>query len=159
MFTNLIITGLFFLSAMAQTSLIQSGPAGFNFFPLHLIIGLLVLHRYSPPVGSLWFLLTIPMAIWGFQPGSVWSYFGIAIVGLILVNRLFTTRSVYALLGLGFVMSSLYLLINLSFGQLHLNLNQIMIFEFEMLIGLFFGNLISSYWRKFSSRWIYIRGV
>lgn len=159
MFINLIITSLFFLSVVAQTSLIQSGPVNFIFFPLHLIIGLLVFHRYSPPVGSLWFLLTIPLAIWGFQPGSAWSYLSIALVGLILVNRLFTTRSVYALLGLGLTMSLLYLVINLSLGALHLNLTQIIIFVFEILFGLFIGNLISSYWQKFSSRWIYIRGV
>lgn len=159
MFINIIIAGLFFLSALAQTSLIQSGSINFNFFPLHIIIGLFVLHRYYPAVGSLWFILTIPLAIWGFLPGSAWSYLGVALFGLVLVSRIFTTRSVYALIGLGLSVSLLYLIINFSLGELSLKIIQIITFEAEVLSGLFICNIISSYWRKFSSRWIYIRSV
>ncbi len=159
MFTSLILASLFFLSTVLQSSLIHSWPPAWNFFPLHLIIGLIIMHRHNISTGALWFLLTIIPALWGFHPGSAWSYLAVALVSFLLISRLFTNRSVYALLGLGITISALYLAMNLALGEINFDVSQIIIFEIETIFGLYIGNLLASYSQRLAARWIYVRGL
>lgn len=158
MSTGLLLCGLFYLSTVVQTSLIHSLPRPVSLFPIHLIVGLLVAHRTSPLNGVIWFLLTIPFAWSGLQPGSGWSYLWLAASTYFLISRLFTTRSVYALIGLGLTVVIPYTILNLFLGRTNLNWQEFAFYLIFVVLGLYLGFITASYLQRLWSRWVYVKG-
>jgi hypothetical protein len=150
---------IFALSATTQISLVHSLTGIWNFFPLHLCVGLIIMHRYQASLGAIWFIVTAIVSIWSLQPGHPLSYLSVAAAGYFLLNRLFTTRSVYALLGLGLTVSALYLVLNLWLDNWSMSASDMIIFELQTIFGLYFGNLLARFVTRLSSRWLYVRGL
>jgi len=103
-----VITSFGFITSLfIQTSVIGALDSPLSFLPLHFAIGCTILHRGRMELGALWLALTPLASIWtGFVIGSWWSYMAVAILGPILILRIFAKRSFLALLGLNW---SLYL--------------------------------------------------
>ncbi|MFA6522133.1 MAG: hypothetical protein WCT24_00890 [Patescibacteria group bacterium] len=94
-----------FLLSLVQGTLLVTLPAPWNAIPLTFIVGVLVLHRHGPWSGILWFLSTgIFLPLLGFSAFPAWQFVLFGILGAFLVTRIITTRSVYALLGLGYLL-------------------------------------------------------
>lgn len=158
MSTGLLLCGLFYLSTAIQTSLVHSLPRPFSFFPIHVIVGLLIAHRTGPQNGVIWFLLTLPFVWSGLQPGTTWSYLWLAGSSYFLISRLFTTRSVYALIGLGLTVIVPYLAINLLFDRLTFSWLEFGYFLIFVILGLYLGFIIATYLQRLWSRWVYVKG-
>ena len=99
---------LFFVTSIAQTSIMDSLVLPLNLFPLHLLVGILVLHRAGPELGASWFVASaFILPLFGFDAFPWYAYFAVAIAGVLFTTRIFTNRSVYALVGMSL---SLYLI-------------------------------------------------
>ncbi len=99
---------LFFVTAIAQTSIMDSLVLPLNLFPLHLLVGMLVLHRSGPELGASWFIASaLVLPLFGFDVFPWYAYVAVAIAGVLFTTRVFTNRSVYALTGMSL---SLYLI-------------------------------------------------
>lgn len=168
MLNDFLLAMLFCLSALVQVSLVASLNSSLALFPLHFIIGIVVLHRSGITAGSLWFVssaLFLPLI--GFRGGVWFSYFCVAILGIMLSKKIFTNRSVYALEGLGIVLFCLFTLLNLIFGLLipaWYNLPSLGTYLHEqvtallfVIVGLYLGFIISKYVKEVAQSTFLIR--
>jgi hypothetical protein len=141
-----------FISFFEGTWLSSAGNPWFC-FPVVMTIGILVMHRRGPISGIVWFFLAaILVPFLGFSVFPSWPYPFIGVFGVLLVLRLFSTRSIYALLGFGAILYLSYLVLLLlgwmftgHFGSmLLLHPFSVFIFGFFFLmIGLTIGFTIS----------------
>ena len=96
------------LGIMESSSLWLFQPSWFSAFPLLVIGGFLVLQRVGLGEGMMWFVALMLLR------GEVMLFVILALAPL-LITRLFTTRSVYALLGSGMTAYGAMILVTLSF--------------------------------------------
>lgn len=157
MTTNIAVLLAFFLGILFQNSFIQSLNGHLSFIPIMLIIGIIVLHRAGPIHGALWFTLMAFVA-WMTPTLFGWGivYLALAIIGPILMLRVFTHRSIYALAGLGLSLYSVFGLIHMLFHPLY----QVSYFfsgYLFLLTGLYIGFLVSKYTEDLIKRSLYVR--
>ena len=82
---------LFIVTLILQSSFIMALGEPFHLISLPLLIGTLILHRGSIHQGLIWFTLVAALQwIFGFAVFSFWIYPLIALIGSLLVSRLFT---------------------------------------------------------------------
>lgn len=105
--------GFFFTSLIAVT-VVPSLPAPLAYTPLVMITGLLTMHRVGVGPGVAWLALGgLFLSFTGIAPGAFVPHVVSALVAVLLVERVFATRSVYALLGLGLVTGLCTLVVDL----------------------------------------------
>lgn len=92
----------FLVTTTIAATIVPSLPLPLAFLPLMLATGLLVMHRVGSIPGALWIVLGagLVQGIGAVQGELLPACIG-AIGGAVLVERVFASRSVYALLGLG----------------------------------------------------------
>jgi len=96
-----------------QSSFISALPEPLFLIPMHLLLGIAVLHRGGMFWGSFWFLACWPIFMLLDTPiGIGWTYIILAGLGPFLVYRIFATRSLFALFGLGITLSVTYYISN-----------------------------------------------
>ena len=113
MLNDIGIACLFLLSAFLDVTLIHALGEPLALLPLHFIIGVIVLHRGGAVSGALWFgfsALLLPMI--GFDSGTLLGYVATGALGFVLTKRVFTNRSVYALVGLGAALYTAFAVVN-----------------------------------------------
>jgi len=100
--SNILVGLLFIISYGFEQYIIQILPYPWSIFQLSFIIGVLIIHRYDRYIGSVWLvLLGIAPLFGGWRGHSFIAFLISAIISHIFVSKLFTNRSVYALMGLG----------------------------------------------------------
>lgn len=97
----------FLLLLTLESSVIWAFQGWVSAIPLMMIVGLLVLQRIGIPEGVAWFLVLAVLR------GDIVA-FTIALIGPALTMRVFSTRSLYALLGIGIVSHAAGILILLA---------------------------------------------
>lgn len=101
----------FVCTSLLAATAVPSLPVPLAFFPLMLGGGILVMNRVNVLHGALWLALSgIVLGVIGTAPGRLSAYIVTAAVGLVLADRVFAKRSVYALLGLGVSMGTVFVL-------------------------------------------------
>ena len=146
---------LFFLCLALQGSLIFSLPKPLAFIPLMFIVGVLITHRSESVYGAVWFLLSaVLLPLFGAGPGTFISYIAVAIVSLLVTDRLFANRSVYALIGLG---GTLFLAYAFSRFLFFATINVYLYGLLFTVIGLYFGYVASRYIERLESQLFLIR--
>lgn len=104
---------LFLVSAAVDVTFIHALREPLALLPLHFIIGVIVFHRSDEFSGGLWFAISsVFLPVFGFEPSTVVAYLAMAFLGALLTRRIFTNRSVYALVGLGASLYFFFALIN-----------------------------------------------
>ncbi|MFH1631550.1 MAG: hypothetical protein ABIA47_00805 [bacterium] len=117
---------LFIAGILLQASLVSALTSPFSYIPLMIALAIVIMHRGQIVIGSAWLVLTgLALPLFGFADYAAWTYFAIAIIAPVLSIRFFTTRSVYALAGLGAAVYIIFSLLNF----LHLSI--IYDFDFE----------------------------
>lgn len=102
MMTAVIVAIVFGITMVLETSAVQSLPPPYSAFPLMLIAGVIVLHRTDAVLGIAWLLLMALFAdAWGEGSGAILPFLIASALAVPLKRRVFTNRSVYALLGMG----------------------------------------------------------
>lgn len=92
----------FILSSTLAVTVIPSLPVPFAYTPLLLAGGIVVMNRVRVSDGALWIVLSgIVLSMYDVAHGRGFSTVCAAIAGMVLAERVFAKRSVYALLGLG----------------------------------------------------------
>lgn len=106
----LLAVGFICASLLAVTA-VPSLPVPFAYLPLMLMCGILVMNRVSVIHGAIWLVLSGGvLGLTGTAPERLLAYVATAAVGLMLADRVFAKRSVYALLGLGVTMGAVFVL-------------------------------------------------
>lgn len=165
-----LVAILFLMSALLQMSLVHSLAYPLFLIPLHLIIGILIFHRLSIETGSVWFILSgLVLPLLGFDPAIWWSYILLAIIGIFLMKKLFTTRSLYALEGFGISMFVLFFVINtvVQWGIMVWSNQRISVFQdlFKdfffalgfLIVGLYVGFLFSRFIERLANEILVIK--
>ncbi|MBI1908026.1 hypothetical protein HYS28_01235 [Candidatus Uhrbacteria bacterium] len=99
-----LLTALFLVTAVVAFAGVPSLPYPLAVFPLMLVTGLLVMHRVGVGPGVAWLVIgALVLEVRGITPGWCIPVIATAFLAALLVERVFATRSVYALLGLGLV--------------------------------------------------------
>lgn len=94
----------FLLTSLTAMTIVPSLPLPLAYTPLILITGLLVMHRVGVGPGIAWIVVgALILEVRGITPGHILPLTVAAGIAFMLVERVFATRSVYALLGLGLV--------------------------------------------------------
>ncbi len=90
---------------MIEQTMLSAWSSTFQLLPLSFLVGVLVMHFVSNGFGVLWLVLAgIELDQLGFSDApNVFSYALAAVVMWFLAQRVFTNRSVYAMMGLGTV--------------------------------------------------------
>lgn len=102
MMTGTFTALVFVVTVAIEAGAIRSLPSPWGLFPLVLLCGTLVMHRSDLYVGMLWFVaMAVILHPWGEGIVAVAPLLVAAAVALPLQQKIFTNRSVYALLGLG----------------------------------------------------------
>lgn len=117
---QIIGIGIWFLIVLAlQVSFIFALPSPLNALPLALMAGALIVHRAEPVYGLLWFTgCAVILPLFDTSPGTAIAFLAAAVASWILERRMFTSRSVYALIGLGVSVYALFTLIRLIFAMI-----------------------------------------
>lgn len=109
MIRDILIGILFILSVLLQVSFVQTLGYPLELFPLHFVLGILVLHRANVELGILWFVFSaFALSLTGFNTHVWWAYILIAPIGGFFALKLFVSRSVYALEGFGLLMFTIF---------------------------------------------------
>ena len=150
-----LLVFLFFCSLIVQVSLIQAAEPPLALIPFHLAIGMLIMHRGEMAPGVLWMLLT-PMAsvFVGLTAGGWWSYVIVAILGPILVSRIFAKQSFLALLGLSWTLYVMFIVT--SWGTLHEPFSVLWIGLLLLSVTLLVISFIDKRLKRFSRRFIFV---
>lgn len=100
---QLIFIVIWFLIVLGiQTSFIFTLPTPLHAIPLALMAGVLIVHRTERVYSILWFAgCAILLPIFDTSPGTFFAYLSAGLAAWILEQRIFTSRSLYALIGLG----------------------------------------------------------
>ncbi len=105
-------------SAVIELSVMNTLSYPFFLFPLTFSIGILILQMLPISFGILWFLLLpLVLSTLGSEPINLIPYIIVTIAGTILIMRVFTRRSIYALFGLGIILLSLFCIIQTIMGN------------------------------------------
>lgn len=113
----LLLSCSFFTTILLAVTFVPSLPYPFAYTPLVMITGLLTMHRVGVGPGVVWLVLgAITMQLQ--HTGNGWSAAIIvsSAVAVLLVERVFATRSVYALLGIGFVTGIVATIVHIVLG-------------------------------------------
>lgn len=170
MVRNGFIAILFLLSAMLQMSLVYSFSYPLVLIPLHFLIGILVFHRANVEIGATWFILSsFFLSFVGFDPMLWWTYIVIALFGIFLMKKLFTTRSLYALEGFGISMFTVFSILNTVPRWIQAAWQNQPIVGIEtpmkdyfialafLIIGLYIGFLFSRFIERLASEMLFIK--
>jgi hypothetical protein len=158
------MAALFIVSIIAQISFIHSLPYPFTLLPLHFIIGIIVMHRSNDQSGIIWFIAT-PLFIQlfaSFTFEAFWAHIAVALFGYLLTSRIFTTRSVYALEGLGLSLFTAFALSNAIIHLFNIPVQLLSVSELFysllfLIIGLYIGFTIAKYIEHLAARVFLIR--
>lgn len=113
MLNDLAIACVFLLSAFVDVTLVHALGEPLALIPLHFIVGVIVLHRGGASSGALWFgFSALLLPVIGFDSGTVLGYVATGALGFVLTKRVFTNRSVYALVGLGAALYTSFAIVN-----------------------------------------------
>ncbi|MEK7459011.1 MAG: hypothetical protein AAB663_01250 [Patescibacteria group bacterium] len=105
----------FILASIIATTAIPSLPEPFVFLPIMLAGGIVVMNRIGVVQGTLWLVLSsVVLATAGTSSGRVVTTLIATAVGVVLAERVFAKRSVYALLGLGATTGAVYVVLGLA---------------------------------------------
>lgn len=105
----------FILASIIATTAMHSLPEPLVFLPLMLAGGIVVMNRIGVVQGALWLVLSsIVLASAGTLPGRLVTTLIATAMGVILAERVFAKRSVYALLGLGATTGAVYVVLGLT---------------------------------------------
>lgn len=98
-----ILIALVTLVALFEQTTLTAWPSPLNLLPLSFLIGILVMQFVSNGFGVLWLILAgIDLDYFGLaEAPQALSYAWAAIAVWILAQRVFTNRSVYAMMGMG----------------------------------------------------------
>lgn len=117
---SLSLTIAFFLVAILEYGFIDSLQAPVKFIPLLFIGAILIYQRVDVVLGFTWMTLaTISQFIFGFASIHPFAWFLAAILMIPLVQRIFTNRSIYALVTFGFVSYLILLISNTIVQTIH----------------------------------------
>ncbi len=101
----------FAITMLLALCIVPSLPYPLMYTPLVMIAGLLVLQREGVGPGVAWLLLgSILMTVDHVAPYTLWPTIISTLVAVIFATRVFATRSVYALMGLGLITGLTYIL-------------------------------------------------
>lgn len=101
----------FICASLLAATAVPSLPVPFAYLPLMLMCGILVMNRVNVIHGAIWLVLSgVVLGVLGTAPERLLAYIVTAAVGLVLADRVFAKRSVYALLGLGVSMGVVFVL-------------------------------------------------
>lgn len=102
MMTNALYGLMFLITLACQTTVIASWPEPWRFFPLALVIGVIILHERSLVLGAIWIGFSGVVLEWrGLGDGLAIAGLAAAGVGSALALSVFAKRSFWALLGVG----------------------------------------------------------
>jgi len=105
-------------SSIIELSVVNTLSYPYFLFPIAFSIGVLMFHTLPILYGILWFiLLPIMLSILGSESINILPYIIVLIAGTTLTMRVFTRRSMYALLGLGIILISLLSGTQILFGN------------------------------------------
>ena len=157
LYTLLIAVG-FLISAFVQVTVISAFGTPLALLPLHLALGVTLLHRGRMELGIAWFAFTPLASVWiGPIVGTWWSYVIIAALGPVLVLRIFARRSLLALMGLGWVLYLVFAVLNIYTFQTPISLFS---WGLPLLTLLLVGiSYIERRWRALGNRFVLIRHV
>lgn len=153
----------FFLSLFVQVSFLSSLAPPLSYIPLHFLVGVIIFHRADFLYGLLWFTATAALMPF-FHPiaGTSIAFAVTGVAGVILTKKVFTTRSLYALLGLGislftvFILSRwLYRLITSGFSE-SIFIGAVPGFIF-VITGLYAGFFLVRYAQRIAKSMILVR--
>lgn len=147
MIRDILISILFIVTAIFELSFVHALDYPFGLIPLHFILGVVVMHRASASHGIIWFLASgLILNFFGFDSANILSYLIIAIIGAILMTKVFTNRSVYALEGVGLVLFFIFFTINriLDFNFSHF-VSTFILQALFLMIGLYFSFVVARY--------------
>ena len=101
-----------FLLVGFELGVISAWPTPWNQIPLVFLTGVLIMHFVRPVFGVIWLLVAgLFLDLLGLPDVPHVLTFGLAgAAGLFLAHRIFTNRSVYAMIGLG---ASMYFVVSL----------------------------------------------
>lgn len=124
MIEAIVLFASFLLTSFTAMTVVPSLPLPLAHIPLILITGLLVMHRVGVGPGVAWIVTgALILEVRGITPGYILPLTASAGIAFILVERVFATRSVYALLGLGLVTglvsAVVYLIVQLLKGIIY----------------------------------------
>lgn len=104
----------FILASIFATTVVPSLPEPLVFFPLLLVIGIVVMNRVDVVQGAVWLVLSgAVLSATGTMPGRFFATLLATAMSVVLAERVFAKRSVYALLGLGATTGAVYVLVEL----------------------------------------------
>lgn len=155
MMQSVAIALLFIFALFTEASLIASLGKPFNAIPFLFLVGIVVMHRLQPGYGIAWFILSAIFLPTLSQDKGIWlAYVAVAIAGSLLMDRVFTNRSIYALLGLGATLYVLFALIQLFFKTEAYQLFYGFIFA---MIGIYTGSAIARFSERYTKQLFIIR--
>ena len=161
MMTNIIYAIMFMLTMAVQTGAIASLPEPLRFFPLALVIGVIVLHERSLSLGAAWIVIAgVILEARGLSDGAAIASLVAAVVAVVLAVLVFAKRSFWALLGVGggtaiaYVVARLgWLTLGLVFTRQSLHLGQIAEQSVTIVLMALLGMVVfGAYIRRFL-RW------
>ena len=151
--SGVILGIVFFFTVALEMSFLHALAAPIASIPLVLLVGILLLHT-SVEEGILWMILAVFFTSTGFLSGSWIAYFLSGAAGIILVRYLFSRRSVFGLLALGFCLLSFFFLLH---HFLHQPASLFLLLLSEGV--LFFLFSIWQYARRFFGSFLFLRGL
>ncbi len=154
----LLLMMLFFVSATLQVGVVHSLEAPLHLLPLHLLIGVIVLHRSGPEWGAAWFLASaVIIPHLGFDTIPWFGYVLVAATGVFLTTRLFTNRSVYALEGLAVVLFLVATTARFFVPAMRLTMNETLSSIVLLLLTTYVGFLIALLTEKGVKRYFFLK--
>ena len=92
----------FFISVLLQANFLTSLPGIYASTPLHFGLGILMMHRAGFVYGFTWFAASAFLFALALPSSGInFAYLVVAVIGTLLMHRVFANRSYYALVGLG----------------------------------------------------------
>ena len=96
------LIALFIFTLIVEVSFIQSFTGPVAAVPILFIMGILLMHRMEAMYGVLWFVASgVCLSFFQVPIATTIAFFVCSILAFFFVKKLFATRSVYALTGLG----------------------------------------------------------
>ncbi len=108
--TSILLACVFFMLFVMENAFLHAFTGSIASMPLMVIAGMIILQRVGIEEGAAWFL-----ALAVFRADGVALL--LSLIGPFLILQIFTTRSVYALLGFGAVAYTLSSVIFILFGE------------------------------------------
>lgn len=146
---------LFILSLFTEASLISSLGAPLSAAPVLFFVGVVVMHRSSPSYGAAWFALSALLLPRVSQDAGVWvAYLAVGVAGTLLMSRVFTNRSVYALLGLGATLYVIFAAIRFFLGA---EIGRLLYGFIFAMMGIYAGSAVARFVERYIKQLFIIR--